>query len=181
MQHIDHPDSYKDGCRFLLLNSRVKDNAVPRKSLTRISHNRCEFDAALEELRYLASDKQRVYGSLCRRDINKASRIFKQRQLDADYDLNTNEFYMNIEARWNSCVQSKKSQMNKLWLIDCDTTDERQLVTEELHKHYTRAYEPYWYKTKNGHHCIIEPFNRMMMSEDGRRLIKENSLLLWSF
>lgn len=181
MQHIDHPSSFKDGCRVLLLKGRLKDNPSSRKTLTRITHDEEQFDKALEELRYLAYTNQRIYGSAGRRDIAKATRLFKQRQLDADYDNHTDKFYMNLEARWTSCVQAVKAQESKRWLFDCDCDEDREIVEEQLSIYYDRPYEPYWYETKNGHHCIVEPFNKALLTDNARSLIHDNALILWSF
>jgi len=118
---------------------------------------------------------ERIYGTAGQRDMQKAIRLFKERQLSADYDQDTEAFYRKINARWSSCLMAETSQSLKTWLFDCD--DIEQVI--RVHGFLIREDIPFHrYQTKNGTHYIVQPFNRSILDEDLRTILHSNALAL---
>ena len=181
MQLIDHPAQYRDGTRVLMLKSRRKDGHDRERQIMRVTHSVDHFNRSLGDLLAMARDGERIYGAASARDMQKAVRLFKQRQLDADYDDDPLRFYRGINERWVSALMAPTSQAAKLWLFDCDTVDAGAQVSAELAEHYDRPMEPYRYTSKSGLHIVIQPFDRSRLSDGVRSLIHENPIILWGY
>src|SRR5688500_17611081 len=106
---VDHPASFKEGIRVLLLMLRSKyggsaktDRKATKKVVTQTP---AEFDEALKELRSLWRPNERIYASVDARDLKKAIRQFQFRCLEANWfdEENRNNFYLDLENRWISC------------------------------------------------------------------------------
>ena len=177
---IYHPERFTTGTRILILTGRNKDG-VEKRTITKVAYESSEFLPKLMELIECSRPGERVYASLAARNVCKAIRLFKQKQLDADYTPNPLEFYYNLENAWVSALMDKTAQVEKLWLFDCDNAAEIRLVEQELSLFYDRPESPYWYETKNGAHCIVQAFNRSLITDAAQKLIKENPLMLWSY
>lgn len=178
---IDHPDQYRDGTRVLMLKSRHKDGHDKERQIMRVTHSRDHFNCTLDELLAEARDGERIYGAAGVRDMAKAVRLFKQRQLDADYDDDPLRFYRSVNERWISALMAPTSQATKLWLFDCDTAEDGARVLSELAEHYDREMEPYQYASKSGLHVVVQPFDRSRLSDGVRSLIHENPSILWGY
>jgi len=178
---IEHPERYKVGTRVLFLKSRHKDGISDERHLTRVTHSVVAFDAALGELAALSADGERIYGSAGARDLSKAVRLFKERQLAADYDADPGAFYRNLEDRWASALMAPTSQLDKLWLFDCDAPDEAAVVTADLARIGIRGEALYQYASKSGTHIIAEPFDRTLISSRAAAHIHANPLMLWGY
>jgi hypothetical protein len=59
------------------------------------------------------------------------------------------------------------------WLFDCDDAETLTAVRSTLMYKVTEVYE---YKTKNGSHILVPPFNR-----DCLGTFNENGLMLWAY
>jgi len=177
---MTHPTTYTNGTRVLMLCSRNKDNITTKKrSIFRVSHNSDEFAKALEELCTLKAVGERIYASLNTSCIKKASRLFKQRQLDAEYDKVPLDFYHRLQDRWVSCLRTPSSLETHLWMFDCDSFEEYEELVDELN--LLGVVRLYVYPTKNGFHVIVNPFNKSILSEKSEALIHLNGMMLWSY
>lgn len=178
---IDHPERFRDETRVLMLKSRHKDGHENERQIVRVTHSATHFNSTLAELALMARDGERIYGSAGARDMQKAVRLFKHRQLDADYDDDPLRFYRGINERWVSALMAPTSQMDKLWLFDADSLRDVDAVTAELDRHYDRPTPPYSYQSKSGVHIVVQPFDRSKLSSEVRAMIHENPIILWAF
>lgn len=177
---INHPNTFKSGTRVLMLTGRNKDGVTCQRKVLRVSLNAEQFDVALGELVKISEPNERIYASAGRRSIQKASRLFRKRQLDSEYDQNPMEFYEKLSTRWASCLMDPSAQEERLWLFDIDNDEDSELVVREL-KSRSCDFESYVYDTKNGKHVLVEPFNRLLISETMCSMIKENPMMLWGY
>lgn len=185
---VDHPPSFKNGVQVLLLMLRAKDGGsarTDRKAAKKIiTQSPTEFDEALVELRALWRPNERIYSTINPRSIDKAIRLFKYRQLDADYfaERDRNSFYCDLENRWISCLKDAKASLGSLFLFDWDFDIELQIpiawLNDELERH-TKVVEHY--PTRNGRHFITEPFNPNLLANAAKPLLHRNALMLWSY
>ncbi len=143
MHIIRHPQTYMTGTRVLMLKARHKDGIEAERQVLRISHTREQFGHRLAELSELSRPGERIYAPASPRLMRAAIRLFKERQLAADYDADPEAFYRNIEGRWCSCLMDPRVQDGKLWLIDCDSEGDRERAETELAGHYDREMPPY--------------------------------------
>ena len=189
---ISHPSSFKDGVRVLLLMLRAKDGGsakTDRKATKKIiTRSPAEFDEALEELRSLWQPDQRIYATINARSIEKAIRIFKYRQLDAEWfdEVDRHNFYLDLENRWISCLKDKSASVGSLFLfdIDNDLLDHEQIFDDlKMLRLDTEALgaSAYWYRTRNGWHFISKPFNPKLAPLAAQPLLMKNALMLWSY
>lgn len=182
MNLIEHPEKFKTGVRVLLLRGRPKDGLPTNCSILRVTNNVEQFDRRLAELSAMSKPGERIYGSAGARDMKAAVRLFKERQLAADYDGDPLAFYRSIESRWASCVQAVNAQLDRLWLFDCDTGEDRELVEQQIRDCYPIINrDPYWYATKSGHHCVVQPFDKSKLNDAARAMIHDNAIILWGW
>ena len=81
-------DQFKTGYRIIMLINRKNDEGKlnsDRKGTRCITENAIHFNNALDALRKIKVDGDRIYCTVNSRNINKAIRLFKKRQLDNDY------------------------------------------------------------------------------------------------
>lgn len=160
----DLPDEFKEGYRGILLLHRNKDGCegnAQRKAFKRISSNKKEWMETVQHFKEMKEyddfRDHRIYSSVNPRNMDKAIRFFKERQLEADYDKNENHhgFYTDITNRFFSAFMNPRCAENSLFLLDCDC--------ENDYMHAMRKLPPdsfcFEYKTKNGRHIITKPFN----------------------
>lgn len=182
LTQINHHTHFREGIRVLALSFRNKDGNFGNKYIQRISYNFLEYWEKYEELLALGSQGDapfRIYSSVEERCEQKAIREFKRRQLDADYDSNPLDFYKNIRSRWTSCLMEPKSVKEKYWLFDCDTDEQTNYIRAILSTTYNRDFEPYWYATKAGKHCITQPFN--LHGLDVSDILHKNAMMLCAY
>ncbi len=167
------------GYRMLMLIDRSKcgTDRNKNKSIRKISKNKEEFLEILQEFLDLKKDGERIYSCVNERDINKAIRIFKQNQLDADYydEESRNSFYLDIKSRWISAIMRPQAKKESSFLLDIDTKDKIEL--EDIKKRLCKISSNYVrYETKNGYHFICPPFNPELLQ--GIDIKKDGMLLL---
>lgn len=158
------PDVFKEGYRGILLIHRNKDGCegnAQRKAFKRISRNKQEWLQIIneyEEMRKSQYPNYRIYSHVNMRNMEKAIRLFKERQLEADYDKNENHhgFYTDITNRFFSCFSNPQASGESWFLLDCDSTVEYEECMSELSLHDIYKYD---YRTRNGYHIITSPFN----------------------
>ena len=181
MHALSHPEHYKTGARLLVLRARNKDGARELRTISRASFSAAEFDQQLGELVELMRPGERIYASAGSRDVPKAIRMFKERQLAAGYDADGEAFYRAIESRWLSCLMDPKCQAEKIWLFDCDSADDAARVRHELTGLEGLPESPYEYATKSGMHFVVPAFDKSKLTDHTRALIHDNALMLWAF
>lgn len=177
---LPHDGRFTFGARVLMLKSRHKDGVADQRTILRTSFDTTQFERQLLSLADIMRPNERIYASAGERDVKKAIRLFKERQLIADYDDDTEAFYRNIESRWVSCLMDVKAQETKLWLFDCDNADDLAETASALDEHYTRTLR-YQYATKGGFHVVVEPFDKMKLPDRVRALIHDNPIMLWAY
>lgn len=180
MNIIEHPESFKQGVRVLMLKGRNKDGVEDRRTPQLVTRTKEQFDCVLSEFATLARPGERIYASASPRDIRAASRKLKERMLENDYNQDPDQFYLNLENRWISCLMAPTSEADKLWLIDADNDYEISMASNILSV-YDRPMAPYSYESKNGVHFLVQPFNRSVLGNEEQRLIQQNPLMLWAY
>lgn len=184
MTNVDHPPMFKEGVRVLLLMLRSKDGGsarTDRKAVKKIvTTNPQEFDQALKELRAKWDEDERIYSTINPRNLEKAIRIFKYRQLDADYFATVDKegFYLDLENRWISSLKDGKASSEQFFLVDVDEVEGVDVagpIYKEIEERNLWVMDSY--RTRNGQHIILKPFNPAIVSFP----VMKNSLMLWSY
>jgi len=127
-----------------------------------------------------SSDKPyRLQLSVNSRNIDKAIREFKRRQLDSDYYdyVSRHSFYLKIKNNFISCLMNPSSAGTSYFLFDCDTQKEYDLTMNLLQKEKVAILKDY--STKNGRHIITEPHNPAHTSTQTVHVNKDGLLLLY--
>lgn len=160
------PDFLKSGYRILILVKRNKDRSegelrtTDRKNVRVIVCGAEQFDQELARLSALRLPNERIYSSVNERSMHKAIRMFKERQLQNDYESTENKeaFYSDIQNRFLSCLQNPSCKASSLFLIDVDhkIMDKIEATKELLAKHTEIIFEK---ETINGFHFVTKPFN----------------------
>lgn len=183
---IYHPDTFADGVRILMLTTRSKEGGRtnnPDRQLTNkkyVTRSTEEYYEKLDQLIEEMNPQQRIYSTVDNRNIDKAVRIFKERQLDADYydQENRHGFYVDIYNRWISALQAPQARVSNLFLYDID--DEGDNSEVEAVEHFTamehHGFNPYMYRTKNGYHIITDPHNPIFEAKP-----QKNAMLLVAY
>ena len=175
---IDHPEACTSGCRVLLLKGRNKDGVAEQRQVHKVSYSPKEFQHQLHFLIGLMHPNERIYASVAERDLKKGIREFERRQHLAAYDQRPEDFYMNLESRWLSCLMAPTSVTHKRWLFDADTPQEATSVLNALAVAKVPSYN---YPTKNGRHIITSPFNRQLVSAEVLTKMDTNAFMLWVY
>ena len=169
------------GYRMLMLIQRGKEDGEnqgkDKRILRKISRNEEEFLKILNEFLEIKKDNERIYSCVNERDIDKAIKIFKQKQLDADYYNieSKNSFYLDIKNRWIGSVMKPRAKKTSYFLLDIDTKDKKEL--DDIKKRLCKISSNYVrYETKNGYHFICPPFNPELLA--GVEIKKDGLLLL---
>jgi len=185
---IEQFKSLSDGYRVVLLIHRSKEGGFNNKKLRHlkktITRNSEEFEKVVNEFEMIKNNDERslrVYASINDRNLDKAIRLFKQRQLDIEYGGNKDRFYTDLRSIFISCLMKKEAKNNSNFLFDLDEIDERSLITtRKLLKNNTNILLEY--KTKNGVHIITEPFNYpKVLNEHLIKSLNVDGLMLLSF
>ena len=180
-------EMFSDGLRMIMIVQRNKEggksNEPQRYAKKKITRNKEEFYQVLEEFKEIKEESEeplRIYSCLNRRDINKAIREFKKRQLDNDYSDQTSReaFYHDIKNRWISCFMKPSSREETLFLIDIDEPEKNSLEMTKKHLEEIGVEIITDYETKNGYHLITSPFNQSLFDGKFGELKKDALLLL---
>lgn len=177
---IQHPDSFKTGYRILMRTVRSKDGGIHNKpdrhAHVVISNGKDDFENKFADLLKDCTDVERIYSSVDERDFQTGIRIFKQRQLDADYfDLDSRySFYIDIKNRFVSSLHNPTARVGTLFMVDVD--DEKNELAGIMNQIKRQKIEiVHQYATKNGLHLILKPFNPKLVSFT---VLKNHMLLL---
>lgn len=176
------PKEFKTGYRGVLLLHRTKDGALggdqQRNALKTITSSVAEYDQAIDdfkELQRLVYPNHRIYSSVNPRNMDKAIREFKRRQLDLDYEPDQIkwEFYADVRNRFFSCVMGPTAKDGNHFLVDCDTDAEYAEAIGNI----PPSDILYDYPTKKGRHLIIRASNLQLFKESVRTRIKRDDLI----
>lgn len=202
---LTHPDSYKTGARVLFLVSRNKDGGTGgRPRAVQISYSPAEFDDKLKRLTDSMLPNERIYGSTEERDMDKAIRMFKERQLKIEDERNDAyyNFYKHMNGTWASCLQRNAARIGKKFLFDLDTQELKDefdyfleywgimsgnnpegKINAPLIKAQAGPSGPvYFYRSKSGWHALSQPFNtKALLSEKLQATCHRNSMMLWAY
>jgi len=172
---MDEWKGFTDGVRVLFLIWRNKEGAKVVRNLKireLISLSEEEFEKCLEQLldlkeRY-AELPLRIYSTVNKRNMDKAIRKFKELQLENDYQDKAQfyGFYKDIKNRWISSLMRPSSRLETQFIIDIDNEDKDYLkkIESEILEHTELIKK---YKTKNGYHLIVKPFNPNLIKSYG--------------
>lgn len=181
MHIIDHPESFKAGVRLIMRVWRNKENKEGRRP------GRTEVSTCIEEWQHhcwqLVQEcvpGERVYASAEPRSIPHAIRVFKERQLAADYDPPAvrDAFYATLSTRWLSCLGAPQASAEKFFLFDCDDMDAHKRLCEDLESEQLMENVVHAYRTKNGVHVLTKPFNPGLIKLAHREILQKNALIL---
>lgn len=178
MTLLTHNPAFITGTRVLLLKGRHKDGEHEQRCIMRVTHDSDAFTRALGDLYVIRRDHERIYATANRRSVKRAARIFKQRQIDAQYDQDEEMFYRAIDARWASCLMQMTVRDDKFWMFDSDSEGESAEIEAAVREH--SIFVQYRYKTKNGEHFIVGPFNREKIGTLNTKL-NLDPLMLWAY
>lgn len=178
---IAHPERFMEGARVLMLKARHKDGETDERTILRVSHGAGRFRRSMNSLLEIMRPNERIYVNAGERDVKKAIRLFKERQLDADYSGDPEDFYRHIDARWASCLMAPTSQLDKFWLFDCDKPEDVDFAMDEYLSINSAVSETYRYQSKNGTHILVSPFNRQRLSQKAQAMLHDNAIILWAY
>lgn len=186
----DLMEQFKDftgGTRVLLLLQRSKDgghNKEHRRRRARyVTHNPEQLRASLLALLLMQATsviEYRIYLSVAARDIRKAEMEFKQQQLLVDFSGGENKqfFYEHLEDKWISALMtSNPVKDGGYFIIDIDQADNSDAL---IWMSENNIEEVKRYKTKQGWHMVVKPFNRTLFPKELGE-VKRDGLLLLSY
>ena len=185
VKQISHPPRFKSGVRLIMRVWRNKEAAEgKRPGRTLISTGPEAWDKMTSELLAECIPGERVYASAEARNVERAIRIFKERQLVADYDDPEvrHAFYNDCKTRWLSCLGAPRASDENLFLFDCDTPADHATLMREMAVAPVDFVGPdkviHTYETKNGVHVLTTPFNPGLLSIPMRNILQKNALIL---
>lgn len=179
MTLLAHKPEFMTGTRVLLLKGRHKDGEHEQRCIMRVTHDSDAFARAIGDLYVIKREHERIYATANRRSVKRAARIFKQRQIDAQYDQDEEMFYRAIDARWASCLMQQTVREDKFWMFDSDSAGDS--VEIEAAINVLSVFVQYRYKTKNGEHFIVAPFNREKLGTSLNAKLNLDPLMLWAY
>ena len=185
-------DGFLDGTRVLLLLQRTKEGGHNKEHKRRrarfITHGDPEqFKRSLFELLLLQAvmtTEYRIYLCAAPRDVRKAEMEFKRLMLEVDFQEGENKkfFYEHIEDKWISALMSASPAKGRgLFILDIDDKEGEDMLgyalkeCEELNIEIVKSY-----RTKNGWHLVVRPFNRTLWPVSIGE-VKDDGLLLLSY
>lgn len=173
-------DQFKTGYRIIMLINREKESKEnDRRAVRCITKNIISFNNTLKQLREMKQARDRIYCTVNERDMYKAIRIFKRRQLDNDYasSFEKENFYCDIDNRFISCLQNPEARLSRNFLIDLDSQDMKPYmdVSTSLEK-ITKIL--HWRETPNGFHFVTKPFDSTKFHHPKATILKDGMLFI---
>lgn len=177
---------FTDGSRVLLLLRRHKEgghsNEHSRRRAREVIHDRDQLKKALVKLLFLKAlypkSDYRIYMSACPRDLRKAELLFKQTALAADSAEGDNKrfFYENVEEKWISALMASNPLKDRgVFMLDVDTPDNSEQLIWCSKNQVDVLFQ---YRTKNGWHIIVPPFNVTTYPKELGEVKKDPLILL---
>lgn len=180
---------FTSGVRVLFLLQRHKDGGHTNNSKLRmyITRDTAEWIDAYAKLLQEKDDYPeialRIYQTLNARDIKKAVRTFKEKQLDNDYaDEETfTNFYVDIKNRWVSSLMAPQNRVTSDFLIDVDTKEDATCTLVEKAINDLGLNIIGFYPSKKGYHYIVNPFNLTLFPKIDMVEVKKDPMMLLAF
>ncbi len=122
----------------------------------------------------------RIYAAVNERSFDKAIRQFKFEQLEADYyaEDHKQSFYTDCRNRFIGALMSPSSAVSKKFIVDVDSMDEFNIALKEISLAGLNDEIITQYKTKNGWHIVMNPFNPALLPVMGSKINKDGLILL---
>lgn len=181
--------SFTDGFRVLLLLQRTKDggnhNEEKRMFETYTTTNPDEFREKLFNLLLLKSSSDmplRIYMSANPRNPQKVVRYIEQQLLEAHYSSEEmrDSLYKKLLKKPRHFLMQQACKDSSLFIIDVDDVEGVDAIGCALTKiSELGIMEVKRYRTKNGWHIIVEPFNISLWNTYGE--IKKDPLILLDY
>lgn len=173
------------GFRVLFLIQRNKEGGLTNNTHVKkvIVNGEKEYIDALYSL-LLEKDNSdvplRIYASVNERNFDKAIRQFKFEQLEADYYAtdHRNSFYLDTRNRFVGCLMNPSAAMDKKFILDIDSQDEMTVALHDIAHADLNDNIIVQYKTKNGWHIVMKPFNPAKLPNLLTKINKDGLLLL---
>lgn len=180
---------FTDGVRVLLLLKRTKEggaNSEERRIFeSYTTHSPKEFKEKLFNLLLIKSsikDSVRIYLSVNPRNTKKVIRYIEQQLLDAHYSTEemSSSVYRKLLKNPRHFLMQQSCKDSSLFLIDVDDTERGDVSDEAIKKIAELDIEEVKrYRTKNGWHFIVKPFNLALWDCVGE--VKKDSLILLDY
>jgi len=181
--------SFSDGSRMLMLMQREKDGGShheERRNLcTRFTFNKDQFKRGVEELLFLMAlyPNSRIYMNLNKRNLPKVIRQVERELLDLHY-CGDEEIVRNTQQKLIRSPRHFFMQPNvrdeSMFLIDVDDEPGKDIMGEVLTRiAELKIEEVMRYKTKNGWHVVVKPFNPGLWEHKSE--IKKDPLVLLAY
>lgn len=188
-QLMEEFKAFTDGCRVMILLQRTKDggnNHEERRTMSsRVSYSPEQFKNNLREmllLQHIDERPLRLYLSVNDRNVNKIIRHIKHELIDSDYipeDQKENMYKKLLRSPKHFLMQPQNKKDN-LFILDVDNEDGRDAMGEALQRMQDIGItEVLRYKTKNGWHIVVKPFNIALWFGPGE--VKKDGLLLLKY
>ena len=179
---------FLDGTRVLLLLQRTKEDGHNKEHKRRrarfVTHgDKEQIKRSLFELllmQAISTVDYRVYMSAAPRDVEKAEREFKRTMLEVDFNGGENKqfFYEHVEDKWISALMSSNPMKDRnVFVLDIDQEDNSDALKWVAMNNIEIMKQ---YKTKNGWHIVVRPFDRTTWDSTLGE-IKNDGLLLLSY
>lgn len=181
-------NDFSDGVRLLLLLERTKDSGHNKEDkrvvMTKVTLDRDSFKKGLTELLILKETlykSHRIYLSVNPRNIAQIIRDIEIDLLNAHYtdSLCRESTYTKLIKSPRHWVMQPKNSIGSLFILDIDDkggidkSGEALKKVEELGVEVRLAY-----RTKNGWHIVVEPFNPSLWDSTLGEIKKDGLLLL---
>lgn len=188
-QIFDDFKDFTDGVRVLLLLQRTKDGGAndeeKRAFETYTTYSPEEFKEKLFNLLLIKStikDNVRIYLSANPRNIKKVIRYTEQQLLDAHYSSEEmqNSVYKKLLKKPRHFLMQQSCKDGSLFLIDVDDLDGKDTSDIAIKKIAELGIEEVKrYRTKNGWHFVVKPFNLALWDCHGE--VKKDPLILLDY
>lgn len=174
-KHLDF--SKENTFYFCQLIQRIKDSNVVTSSNNRYRRVKSFYISSVDEYDRFENEIK----EFC---INNNARAYIRISPISFYDVAINtaiEYMRRIKECqtfkscniYDSCCGITRTCGKKIWMIDCDSKDTADLVSQSFLLEQLGIEVLYKLPTKNGVHYIIEPFDRRKWSEEYDQVIGE--------
>lgn len=178
-----------DGYRVLMLLQRTKDGGAndeeKRMFESYTTTNPKEFREKLFNLLLLKAIVKvpvRIYLSANPRNPYKVIRFIEQSLIDAHYSDQEckDSIYKKLLKKPRHYLMQQSCRAESLFIIDADDIDGVSILDNTLNKMFELGVvERKRYRTKNGWHFIVEPFNCALWDTHGE--VKKDPLILLDY
>jgi hypothetical protein len=180
---------FTDGYRVLMLLQRTKDGGAndeeKRMFESYTTTNSKEFREKLFNLLLLKETAKvpvRIYLSANPRNPYKVIRFIEQSLIDAHYSDQEckDSIYKKLLKKPRHYLMQQSCKDSSLFIIDVDDIDGIDVMGEAINKiAELNIVEKKRYRTKNGWHIIVEPFNVALWNIPGE--VKKDPLILLDY